>query len=56
MLQHLAVVRAKHLLASTDLTIGKVAEECGYVHLPHFGVMFRKITGTTPAAYRTQWR
>jgi transcriptional regulator GlxA family with amidase domain len=56
MLQHLAAVRAKHLLASTDLTIREVAAQCGYVHLAHFGVMFRNITGTTPAAYRHQWR
>jgi LacI family transcriptional regulator len=54
MLQHLAVNRAKHLLAGSDLSIGQVASECGYNDLPYFGVMFRRLTGNTPAAYRAQ--
>lgn len=56
MLQHLAVVRAKQLLTGTDLTLHQIAGECGYADLPHFGVLFRKRTGTTPVAYRNQWR
>jgi LacI family transcriptional regulator len=56
MLRHLAVVRARQLLTGTDLTLHQIAGECGYTDLPHFGVLFRKLTGTTPAAYRKQWR
>ncbi len=55
MLQHLGVVRAKQLLTGTDLTLRQIAGECGYADLPYFGVLFRKLTGTTPAAYRNQW-
>jgi transcriptional regulator GlxA family with amidase domain len=56
MLQHLAVVRARQLLTGSDRTLRQIAAECGYADLPHFGVLFRKRTGTTPAAYRRQWR
>jgi LacI family transcriptional regulator len=52
MLQRLAVERAKHLLANSDLTAPQVAAACGYDHLAHFGVLFRRFTGTTPMAYR----
>ena len=52
MLQRVAVARARQLLANSDLTIAQVAEQCGYSHLPHFGALFRKLTGTTPAAFR----
>ena len=55
MLQHLAVARAKQLLVGSDLSINLIAAQCGYDNLAHFGVMFRQLTGTTPAAYRNQW-
>jgi len=50
-----ALVRAKQLLTGTNLTLRQIAGECGYADLPYFGVLFRKLTGTTPAAYRNQW-
>lgn len=52
MLQRLAVVRAKQLLAESDLPIAQVADECGYDSLAHFTTFFRKQTDATPAAYR----
>ena len=52
MLQRLAVVRAKQLLAESDLAIAQVAEQCGYDNVAHFTTFFGQHTGTTPAAYR----
>ena len=52
MLQHLAVARAKQLLAARNLSIAQVAARCGYNNLSHFGLLFRKLTGATPADYR----
>jgi AraC-like DNA-binding protein len=49
-----AVARARQLLAGTELTVAQVAEQCGYDNLAHFGVLFRRFTGATPAAYRGQ--
>lgn len=46
------VVRAKHLLAATDLRIATIALDCGFCHQEHLTRAFRKQCGITPAAYR----
>jgi LacI family transcriptional regulator len=50
----LRVARARELLARTGLTVGAIAEECGFGNAKVFHRHFRKQTGVTPAAYRTQ--
>ncbi|QAY66931.1 AraC family transcriptional regulator [Paenibacillus protaetiae] len=47
------IIRAKELLrAESDSGIREIAERCGFETLPHFHRMFKKLTGTTPAAYK----
>jgi LacI family transcriptional regulator len=54
MQQRLAVGQAKHLLRNSPLTIPQIAAQCGYNQVSHFGALFRKLTGTTPATFRDQ--
>ncbi len=54
-LMKLRIGKAQSLLRSPhprDLTIAKIASDCGFAQLPHFTTKFRQIVGTTPAAYR----
>lgn len=46
------VERAKDLLLNTNRCLEEVAEATGFADAVHFGRTFRKITGTTPAAWR----
>ncbi|KAF3890925.1 helix-turn-helix domain-containing protein [Tolypothrix bouteillei VB521301] len=48
------IEKAKHLLKQQKLTITNVALECGFANQTHFTKHFRKLTGTTPKAYRKQ--
>ena len=41
-------------LNETTQTIAEIAYECGYETLSHFNSQFRRVTGTTPSAYRSQ--
>lgn len=43
---------AKFLIETTDFTISKIAEVCGYTNEVHFYRQFKKLTGHTPADYR----
>lgn len=47
------VERAKHLLLNTNRCLQDVAEATGFSDAVHFGRTFRKLTGATPAAWRT---
>ncbi|MFD0712339.1 helix-turn-helix domain-containing protein [Paenibacillus sp. GCM10027626] len=46
------IIRAKELLLESDDYISQIAERCGFESLPHFHRMFKKIAGTTPAAFK----
>ncbi|WP_167433978.1 AraC family transcriptional regulator [Paenibacillus silvae] len=46
------VIMAKEHLVQGDATMAAVADACGFESLPHFYRQFKKLTGTTPAAYR----
>lgn len=43
---------AKTLLRDGKLGIAEVAVEVGFAHQAHFTTMFKRVCGTTPAAYR----
>lgn len=46
------MARARMLLASSDMTVQRVAAQCGYSNYNYFTVLFRKIVGMTPGEYR----
>lgn len=48
------LVRAKQLLADTDLSMAIVAERVGFDHGEYFNVIFKKKLGQTPGQYRQQ--
>ena len=47
---------AKRLLAQTNLPISAVAEQVGINDYNYFSKVFRSIAGTTPSAFRKQYR
>jgi AraC-like DNA-binding protein len=50
----LRLERAKHILSTTPLNIGRVAERSGFRSRTHFQQVFRKVMGETPLAYRAR--
>lgn len=47
------VERAQELLTGSDLTLADIAKRCGFSGTDRLGVVFRQLTGSTPAAWRT---
>jgi AraC-like DNA-binding protein len=55
--QHVNALRITHatrLLSETDLTVGQIAYECGFVSPAHFQREFRKYQQCAPLTYRNQ--
>ncbi|KZN52700.1 AraC family transcriptional regulator [Pseudoalteromonas luteoviolacea] len=54
----LRLKRAKHLLATTALPIGVIADRCGFNSSAYFNQCYKKHEGMTPNAFRKQfaWR
>ncbi|HZR50304.1 MAG TPA: helix-turn-helix domain-containing protein [Streptosporangiaceae bacterium] len=52
-LTHQRVLRAQQLLEATRLPVEEVARRCGFGTGAALRPHFRRVTGTTPAAYRT---
>jgi AraC-like DNA-binding protein len=50
------VERAQLLLATTDEPMTSISQETGFCDQSYFGMMFRKLVGMTPAAYRRRFR
>lgn len=48
--------RAKTLLRTTSIPIAEIAISCGFSHQEHLTRMFRRETGSTPAAYRRSFQ
>jgi AraC family transcriptional regulator len=46
------IERARHLLADTELPIVEVSYKVGFKSQSHFTTIFRRLTATTPRAYR----
>lgn len=54
-LQHLharQLLEAKRLLYHTDLSVKEIAFELGFQDAAYFTRFFKRLTGTTPLAYR----
>jgi len=50
------VERARHLLATTDLSMSEIAYRSGLTDSRQLSITFRQVTGTTPSSYRRQLR
>jgi len=48
--------RAKHLLETTPMSVTEICEQVGFASLGSFSALFRRLTGESPAAYRTAHR
>ncbi|MFN9915268.1 MAG: helix-turn-helix domain-containing protein, partial [Pirellulaceae bacterium] len=48
--------RAKLLLRDSELTLGVIAQQCGFSSAKYFGDAFRRQTGFAPGEYRRQGR
>jgi transcriptional regulator GlxA family with amidase domain len=52
--KRLRVERAKTLLRTTDVPIGRIASAAGFISRANFFAAFRKLAGTSPGAYRAR--
>ncbi|MHB1936660.1 MAG: helix-turn-helix domain-containing protein [Acidobacteriaceae bacterium] len=50
------VERAQALLANTDEPMTSISHEIGFCDQSYFGMVFRRVVGMTPAAYRRRFR
>jgi AraC-like DNA-binding protein len=48
------VSKAQVLLSTTDKPLSDISLEAGFCTQSYFGMVFRKVTGITPLAYRLQ--
>ena len=53
-LQQKRIFASQELLASTDLTLGEIARQCGFSSQSYFTQCFRKLCGMSPGIYRKQ--
>lgn len=53
-IHQLRVQRAKHLLLSTDLSVGEIAEEVGFQDAFYFSRVFKRIENISPQQYRNK--
>jgi AraC family transcriptional regulator len=44
--------QAEHLMATTDIPLSEIALDCGFADQSHLSRVFRRLKGTTPAAWR----
>jgi transcriptional regulator GlxA family with amidase domain len=47
---------ARHLLETSDLSVSRVALDCGFYDQSHFNHHFKTVTGLTPLKYRQRFR
>ena len=52
LLNEYRIANAKELLTETDLSVERIAGECGYESLCSFNRNFKQLTTATPSAYR----
>jgi AraC family transcriptional regulator len=49
------ILRAQGLMSKSGMPLSQVALDCGMCDQPHLSRVFRRIVGTTPAAWRRQF-
>ena len=54
-LRDLRIEEAKILLSNTEMNIGEIAVRSGFQSQSYFGLIFRRVTGMTPSAYRSSF-
>ncbi|WP_024506377.1 AraC family transcriptional regulator [Bradyrhizobium sp. ARR65] len=52
-LLHRRIERAKHILSTTEMPLAEVALAVGFCTQAHFSTVFKRITGETPARWRS---
>ena len=55
-LQRERMFRARELLEASSLSLADVSAQCGYESLETFRVAFKRVVGTSPAAYRDRFK
>lgn len=50
------ISRIKTLLVETDLTLTEIADQTGFNQAEYLGVVFRRVTGDTPGAFRAKMK
>lgn len=53
-LNRIRIQAAQELIRTSDLPIGRIAEEVGFANQSYFGKVFKKQTGSSPQLYRLQ--
>jgi AraC-like DNA-binding protein/mannose-6-phosphate isomerase-like protein (cupin superfamily) len=53
-LNHYRIERAQQLLATTEKSVTVIGQETGFCDQSYFGMVFRRLVGMTPSAYRRQ--
>jgi AraC-like DNA-binding protein len=48
------IERAQYLITTSNMPLSQIAEETGFINVPHFTKIFKKITSLTPGQYRQQ--
>ena len=54
-LLQIRITHAKRLLRFSDLSIEKIAVECGMSDANYFARMFKKVEGSSPGEFRKRW-
>ncbi|QDU37395.1 Xylose operon regulatory protein [Maioricimonas rarisocia] len=55
-IRSIQIKKARELLATTDLSAEQIAPLCGFEHPEYMHVVFKRLTGMTPGAFRRQVR
>jgi len=55
-INHYRIERAQALLAQTDESMAGISQQVGFCDQSYFGMIFRRIVGMTPVAYRRRIR
>lgn len=53
-IRHVQIRRVCELLATTDASVDQIALQCGFQHSEYMHVVFKRLRGLTPGAYRQQ--
>jgi len=55
-IRHAQVEKISELLSATDMPLKEIAAEAGFVHVEYMCVVFKRVTGETPGAFRARFR